>query len=148
MTQVGNMSSMWVTLHCLNRLESLMGEPVFRLWVALQCLSKTTDKLNLCPASELCFSVWAGQNHWQEWLNLCQGCESLFSVWVIMAEPVSSEWVALQYLSRSESLTRWVNLCLVCELLSTVQCLIRSEPLTRICPGSELLFSVWAHQNQ
>ena len=105
---------------------------------------RTTDKrLNTHPASESLFSVWADQNHWQEWLNTHLACESL------------------QYLSRSEPLTRmaghasrkWVPLQCSMQInendwtciqrVSPLQCLSRFEPLTRMASRKWVPLQCW-----
>ena len=125
-------SSKWVPLQCLGRSEILtrMAEHAFSKWV---------------PPS-----VWADQNHWQEWLNMHPGYESLPIVWADQ-----NYW------------QEWLKICLFCIHLL---CLSRSEPLTRmaehasslwVCPvfeqirvtdkniylASKSLCSIWADIN-
>ena len=88
-----------------------MGEHLSRLWVTLQCLSRSghwREGVNTHPDCESLSSVWPDQNHWQERVNTHPVCESLSRVWADQnhwQEPVDIH-------SASESLSHvWVVLC-------------------------------------
>ena len=119
----------------------------------------------MCPGCELLSSLWADQNHWQEWLNLCSGCESLSSLWEwqewlnihlasellfnVWADKSGWTWIQIVSLSpvfdqiRTTDETCWTYV----QIVSPFQFLTRSQPLIRMGPGCKLLFSFWAYQN-
>ena len=108
-------SSLWVSLQCLSRSEPLtrMAGHAFSEWVAL--------------AFELIRTTY--ENGWT-WI---QGVS--YSLVLNRSEPLiematwSSEWVALQCLSKSEPLMKMDDYAFASRLWVTFQCLSRSEPL-------------------
>ena len=142
-----------------------MAEHVSRLWVALQCLSRS--ELLMRMAENLSTgSKWVtlqpeclSRSEQQEWLNMHLGCESLHSPvfeqirindmngWTLHA---SRMWVALQCLSRSE-LIRMAEHCIQIVSCSSIWADQNywSKWLDTSCPDCEfkLLSSAWADQN-
>ena len=180
-----------VSLQCLSRSESLtkVAEYISSLWVALHHLNRLEPLMITCTACESLFSVWAThengwmhiqfvshppafeKNHWWEWLNICPVCESLSSVWadqnywqewLSLAEHISSEWVTFQCL-RTADKNSWthvqhkscspvfenhwqdqLNLYPVCELLSSIWLGQNHwQEWLNANPESESLSNVW-----
>ena len=129
--------SSWVAVQCLRRSDPLiwMAEHPSRLWVAVQCQIRSTDLNGWTPMQSVsCFSVWADQIHWPEWLNIHPVCESLSSVWADRIHwPELLNTHSIQCVSHSvvfeqirfTDLNGWTPNP-ACELLSSV----RSGPLT------------------
>ena len=101
MRMAEHMSSLWVALWFLSRLEWL-AEHVLRMWVTLWSLNHWWEWLNM---TRMWVPLWF-LNHWCVWLNMHQGCELLSDVWadwkqalMRMAEHASRVWVVLECLN-------------------------------------------------
>ena len=123
-------SRMWVAVQelSISKLLTRMVKHASSLWVALDVWADLMRMLNMHLASELLSWVWADQNHLSNWVNTPA---SKSSSRLSRSEPLrkgehtSREWVPLQYLNRSEPLTR----------------------MDEHHPASESLSSIWADQN-
>ena len=82
-------------------------------------LIRTTDKNG--SACESLSSIWAEQNHYQDWLNMHPGCECLSSVWADQNH--WQEWLIMHsfgefFSSVWADKNSWMHL--VCEFLSSI----------------------------
>ena len=107
------------SLQCFSWWESLtrMAEHTSRLWVALvfEQMRPTEENCWTCVQWVSCYPVFpADENHWSEWLNMCPASELLFSVstdepLMRMAVHVFSLWVAPQCLQMKTTNPEWMN---------------------------------------
>ena len=117
---------MWVPLQCLSRSEPLtrMAEHASSMWVPFQHLTtvknswtsiqgvspslvfRTTDKNGWTHIQVVSpSSVWADQNHWQEWLNMFPASES--PVFEQIRTTDKNGWTHIQVVSLSSVWADW-----------------------------------------